>query len=722
MKSGRNVPLTVGAILCALSLAVAVFGPLVAPRDPLEFNYVAFSGDTPISPPFPPFTAAEFPLGSDAFGRDILSQLLWAVRPTLALAGLVAAVRLSLGALAGLVAGWRTDGPGRLANGAISAALSLPTLLVSLAAIAALGGRLGAGAFIIGLCLTGWAETARLFREETRIVRTQIYVEAARASGLSEWQIALRHGLRQLTPLAWQTFTFEISGTLLAIAALGFLGYYVGGVNWIMVGDFTARRISGWPELGQMLGVAAASELRATPWPMLITGGLVTLVILGFNLLGEGLRRRADALRRQNTAVGAFLETQLLERLRRQTLDDAARRRVRLRAGIAAGLVLALVAGALALEASRDSQRLVALPIPGGHIWSGDRHDASGTLASAALAPAGGTPQRIQIDSSPLAGSPAIAADGTLILASAAGRVTAIEPSGAVRWQVALDRGSVGGPGLSQAGLIFVLGDDGGVTALASNGAVRWRFNPPAPRAPLGPGIVSGDGAFYYATDGELHAIAGGRQLWRAPIPYSILSPTPRLSADSQIVFFKDVAFDAATGRPLIPESAEYLDQFLVGPDGRNWLISDKTLSEFRAADGTLSFLPRSRMNYGRQYPIAIQDAGFTNRGRLWLSIGNPSNSTRTIVWIDPDTGAVNGSASLPYRAGKVVAVDAAGTLILCGLRQGTAECAGLRPGAPEPDWRVELGEFNPIGAALAEGILYVAGSDGGLRVVRESR
>jgi ABC-type dipeptide/oligopeptide/nickel transport system permease subunit len=247
VKSGRNVPLTVGAILCALGLAAAVFGPLVAPRDPLEFNYVAFSGDTPISPPFPPFTAAEFPLGSDAFGRDILSQLLWAVRPTLALAGLVAAVRLSLGALAGLVAGWRTDGPGRLANGAISAALSLPTLLVSLAAIAALGGRLGAGAFIIGLCLTGWAETARLFREETRIVRTQIYVEAARASGLSEWQIALRHGLRQLTPLAWQTFTFEISGTLLAIAALGFLGYYVGGVNWIMVGDFTARRISGWP-------------------------------------------------------------------------------------------------------------------------------------------------------------------------------------------------------------------------------------------------------------------------------------------------------------------------------------------------------------------------------------------------------------------------------------------------------------------------------------------
>jgi hypothetical protein len=91
-------------------------------------------------------------------------------------------------------------------------------------------------------------------------------------------------------------------------------------------------------------------------------------------------------------------------------------------------------------------------------------------------------------------------------------------------------------------------------------------------------------------------------------------------------------------------------------------------------------------------------------------------------VWIDPDTGAVHGSASLPYRAGRVVAVDSAGTVILCGTRQGIAECAGLRPGAPEPNWRVELGSFIPVGAALAEGVLYVAGSDGGLHVIAESR
>jgi len=722
MRSARNVPLKIGAILCALSLAVAVAGPLVAPRDPLEFNYVAFVGDTPIKPPFAPFTAEGFPLGSDAFGRDILSQLLWAIRPTLALVSLVAIIRLSLGALAGIIAGWSSGAPGRWANIAISAALTLPTLLVSLAAIAALGGRLGAWAFVIGLCLTGWADTARLFREETRIARNQTYIEASRAAGMGEWQIARQHGLRQLTPLTWQTFTFEISGALLTIAALGFLGYYVGGVNWIMVGDFTARRISGSPELGQMLGVAAASELRATPWPMLITGGVVAVIILGFNLLGEGLRRRADALRRRNLAIAAFFETQLIERLRRQARDDAARRRARLRAGIAIGLLTALIAGALTLEARRDGLRQIAVPVPGGHIWSGDRHDASGTLASTARAPEGGMPKRISIDASSLAGAPAIAGDGGLYVASAAGQITALDPAGALKWNVVLDRGIVGGPSLSQAGLVYVLGDDGGVTALTGGGTLRSRFTPPAPRVPLGPGIVSGDGAYYYATDGELFAIAGGRQLWRAPIPYSVLSPTPRLSADSQIVFFKDIALDAATGRALIPESAEYLDQFLVGADGKAWLLSDKALLEFSAADAKLSFLPRSRMSYGRQFPIAIQDAGFTNRGRLWLSIGNPNNSTRTIVWIDPDTGAVHGSASLPYRAGRVVAVDSAGTVILCGTRQGIAECAGLRPGAPEPNWRVELGSFIPVGAALAEGVLYVAGSDGGLHVIAESR
>ena len=68
------------------------------------------------------------------------------------------------------------------------------------------------------------------------------------------------------------------------------------------------------------------------------------------------------------------------------------------------------------------------------------------------------------------------------------------------------------------------------------------------------------------------------------------------MSADSQIVFFKDIALDAATGRALIPESAEYLDQFLVGAEGKAWLLSDKALLEFSAADAKLSFLPRPRM------------------------------------------------------------------------------------------------------------------------------
>jgi peptide/nickel transport system permease protein len=87
-------------------------------------------------------------------------------------------------------------------------------------------------------------------------------------------------------------FVFEISATLMLIAALGFLGSYIGGDIWVTITDVTAQAISGMPELGQMLATTGISILR--PWPLLVIGGVVFLVVLGFNLLGEGLRRQSN--------------------------------------------------------------------------------------------------------------------------------------------------------------------------------------------------------------------------------------------------------------------------------------------------------------------------------------------------------------------------------------------------------------------------------------------
>ena len=147
-------------------------------------------------------------------------------------------------------------------------------------------------AFIIGLSVTGWAETARLVREQTRTIRSEIYVEAAHALGATEPQIVFWHVVRQIRAMLLMLFAFEVGGTLMLTAGLGFLGYYIGGDVWVDVADFVARRTSGTPELGQML---ATSYVRLTdPWGLVAVGSVVFAAVLGFNLIGEGLRLRLD--------------------------------------------------------------------------------------------------------------------------------------------------------------------------------------------------------------------------------------------------------------------------------------------------------------------------------------------------------------------------------------------------------------------------------------------
>ena len=103
------------------------------------------------------------------------------------------------------------------------------------------------------------------------------------------------HILRHLLPLTAMLLAIEISSTLMTTAALGFLGYYIGGGAWLAVEDFVARNTAGIPELGQML--ATAIEQILDPWPMVVVGGVVVVIIFGFSLLGEGLRRRLEGER-----------------------------------------------------------------------------------------------------------------------------------------------------------------------------------------------------------------------------------------------------------------------------------------------------------------------------------------------------------------------------------------------------------------------------------------
>jgi peptide/nickel transport system permease protein len=133
---------------------LAIIGPQTAQRDPLETNALIKVGDQYLVSPYPLLTPG-FLLGSDAEGRDLLSRMLWAIQPTMILVLVVAAVRLVLGTLIGLTAGWSTSWLGRALDGVIAVAISIPVIIVALGGIAAVGVDLGIWAFIIALSLTG---------------------------------------------------------------------------------------------------------------------------------------------------------------------------------------------------------------------------------------------------------------------------------------------------------------------------------------------------------------------------------------------------------------------------------------------------------------------------------------------------------------------------------------------------------------------------------------
>ena len=278
----------------ALVVVIAVAGPWLAPQDPMARTSVLNIDGKWVGPPFPAFSNG-FLLGSDRAGRDIFSRLLWAVRPTLSLVIIIAAVRLLLGLGIGLAAGYGTGWGQRAASVATRLALAVPVLVVALATIAFVGIQRGLLAFLLGLSLTGWAETARYVETQTRVIRQQPFMEAARSMGAPSAHQVIYHILRHLLPLTAMLLAIEISSTLMTTAALGFLGYYIGGGAWLTVEDFVARSTAGIPELGQML--AAAIEQILDPWPMIVVGGFVVVIIFGFSLLGEGLRRRLQGER-----------------------------------------------------------------------------------------------------------------------------------------------------------------------------------------------------------------------------------------------------------------------------------------------------------------------------------------------------------------------------------------------------------------------------------------
>ena len=274
MRAWRRLRRRRGAMLglaVVLGFAVlALFAPWIAPQDPLATSWSAIRKAP---------SAAHW-LGTDEIGRDVLSRVIWGSQASL-LAGLSSvSISLLLGVPIGLAAGFLGGFVDSLISRITDAFLACPFLILAIALAAFLGPSLTNAMIAIGVSAT--PIFVRLTRAQVINVKVEDYIEAARAVGNPPWRIALRHILPNiLAPLIVQA-TLAIAAAVIAEASLSFLG----------LGQQPPA-----PSWGSMLNTAK-NYVDNAPWMAVWPGVSIFLLVLSFNLLGDGLRDALDPRQR----------------------------------------------------------------------------------------------------------------------------------------------------------------------------------------------------------------------------------------------------------------------------------------------------------------------------------------------------------------------------------------------------------------------------------------
>jgi peptide/nickel transport system permease protein len=256
----------IGLALVVLLVAVAVLADVIAPYDPNKQSYTLLRKA--------PSSAHWF--GTDESGRDLLSRVIFGARASL-LAGVVSVlIAIFIGVPLGLLAGYRGGWADTIISRLTDAMLAIPFLILAIAMAAFLGPSLRNAMIAVGLAST--PVFVRLTRGQVLSVKTEDYVEAARAVGNPGWRIAARHILPNILPALLVQATVAIAAAIIAEASLSFLG----------LGQQPPA-----PSWGSMLNVAQRFLTNA-PWIAIWPGLAIFLAVLGFNLLGDGLRDALD--------------------------------------------------------------------------------------------------------------------------------------------------------------------------------------------------------------------------------------------------------------------------------------------------------------------------------------------------------------------------------------------------------------------------------------------
>jgi peptide/nickel transport system permease protein len=271
----RDRAALVGGLIVLTLTGIALLAPIIAPFDP---NQRLRDGLGDLGQPLP--AGGKYLLGTDGLGRDLLSRLIWGGQVSLLIGVSATMLAVALGLVLGATAGYVQGAVGQVIMRLVDVLMAFPPLLLAIALAAVL--RPSVGVVITVIALTYWIYLARIVYGQTLSLREKEFVEAARAVGAGHTTIIVRHLMPHLASVAIVYATLGIAATVLTEASLSYLGIGVRPPT---------------PSWGSLIR-EAQQYYRAAPWLMVYPGLTLTLAVLGFNLLGDGLRDALDPIQK----------------------------------------------------------------------------------------------------------------------------------------------------------------------------------------------------------------------------------------------------------------------------------------------------------------------------------------------------------------------------------------------------------------------------------------
>jgi peptide/nickel transport system permease protein len=262
----KNKLALTGSAIVVFFFLLSIFAPWISPYDPGAINL-----QTVLSPP-----STAHPLGTDQLGRDVLSRMIWGSQISLKVGFVSTGIAIFIGMILGAVAGYYGRWVDTVIMRSVDIMLCFPTFFLILAVIAFLEPSIWNIMIIIGL--TGWMGITRLVRADFISLKERDFVQAARAIGASDFRIIFSHLLPNAMASLLVAATFGIAGAILTESALSFLGIGVQPPT---------------PSWGNIL-TDGKDNIDIAWWLSLYPGMAILLTVLGYNLLGEGIRDVLD--------------------------------------------------------------------------------------------------------------------------------------------------------------------------------------------------------------------------------------------------------------------------------------------------------------------------------------------------------------------------------------------------------------------------------------------